>query len=627
MSVPEMGARTATLARQWWWSNPQRRPDLLATLLPGPHRPRVKLTRSSCLRGHAAEAVVREAEALLGNAWQVFHLPVDGAAAEADWFRDPLTGRRAPDDQYCFDVPHRDEDTVGNIKFVWELSRHQPATLLACAWWLTGDDRYAERVAAHLSSWWRENVFLKGVHWVSGIEVGLRLLSWTWIRALLHDWPGAATLFEANELFLGQLYAHSRYLAAFRSTGSSANNHLIAELAGLAAASESFALFRESAGWAASARTGLAEAAAAQTHQDGWNREQASAYHLFVAEMLLAAVLAGRLAGRPMPAVEAVVRRMGDALAASLDGNGQPPRFGDGDDARGILVDAPGTDAVAALLDAARALFGAEPWWPEGSGSVLGHIAAGVAQPTLPRSGARPSLFPDCGIAILRADSVWVRCDAGPHGYGTLAAHGHADALSLELRCGGVEVLADPGTYCYHGEPEWRAYFRGTIGHNTLGLAGRDQARSGGPFLWLSHPRTTLEAWEPDRVWQASHDGYAPTIHRRRVTLSAPVLTVQDWLTGPQPTARRTAVRLAYHLGPRVSARLQGSVAKLNWPGGCARAALPDALQWRLHRGEQDPALGWYSGRFGCREPATVLLGQGVLSLDTALITSFALSV
>ena len=42
---------------------------------------------------------------------------------------------------------------------------------------------------------------------------------------------------------------------------------------------------------------------------------------------------------------------------------------------------------------------------------------------------------------------------AGPHGFLSIAAHAHADALSVEVRHGGVEILVDPGTYCYHGEP------------------------------------------------------------------------------------------------------------------------------------------------------------------------------
>ncbi len=85
------------------------------------------------------------------------------------------------------------------------------------------------------------------------------------------------------------------------------------------------------------------------------------------------------------------------------------------------------------------------------------------------------------------APEIWCRCDGGPHGYLSIAAHAHADALSVEVRYGGVDILADPGTYCYHGEPEWRSYFRSTIAHNTVELDGQNQSGDGGPFLWLRH--------------------------------------------------------------------------------------------------------------------------------------------
>ena len=124
------------------------------------------------------------------------------------------------------------EEQVGNIKQVWELSRLQHLTVLATAWFLTHDERYARRVADHLRSWWRENPFLSGVHWTSGIELGIRLISLVWIRRLLDDWPGVADLFERDALALRQIRWHQQYLAAFPSRGSSANNHVIAEAAG-----------------------------------------------------------------------------------------------------------------------------------------------------------------------------------------------------------------------------------------------------------------------------------------------------------------------------------------------------------------------------------------------------------
>ena len=102
---------------------------------------------------------------------------------------------------------------------------------------------YAERVEAHLRDWWAGNPFLSGVHWTSGIELGIRLISWTWVRRLLDAWLRCAELFERNPGVPRQLDAHQRYLAALVSTGSSANNHVIAEAAGQFVAATAFPWF------------------------------------------------------------------------------------------------------------------------------------------------------------------------------------------------------------------------------------------------------------------------------------------------------------------------------------------------------------------------------------------------
>ncbi len=148
-------------------------------------------------------------------------------------------------------MPYRNEDAVGDIKQIWEPSRHQYLTVLAAAYAITGDERYAERVAEHLRSWWAANPPLRGVHWISGIELGIRLLSWVWIRRLLDGWPGAAGLFEGNPVALQQIWHHQRWLAAFPSRGSSANNHVIAEAAGQLAAACAFGWFPSSPRWRA----------------------------------------------------------------------------------------------------------------------------------------------------------------------------------------------------------------------------------------------------------------------------------------------------------------------------------------------------------------------------------------
>ncbi|MFF5015386.1 alginate lyase family protein [Streptomyces sp. NPDC001165] len=569
----------------------------------------------------AAKRLIAEADRLMAGHAEYFGVERDDLA-DPDWWYDPKTGRRAPWG-YAFDVPYRNEDAVGDIKQIWELSRHQYLTVLAAAYAITGDVRYAERVAGHLRSWWAGNAPLRGVHWISGIELGIRLLSWVWIRRLLDGWPGAAGLFEGNPVALNQIWHHQRWLAAFPSRGSSANNHVIAEAAGQFAAACAFGWFPSSARWRADALRSLERHLRSNTFASGLNRELATEYHGLVLELGLAAVAEADAADRPVPAsIRLVLLRMTDALAAVVDSRLRPPRQGDADDGHGLVVDGAGTDRWASLLATGEAVFGRLAWWPTVTGTdVRTPLLAALIKPGEPavkRPASRPAHFADAGMTILRAPAgtaeIWCRCDGGPHGFLSIAAHAHADALSVEVRHDGVDVLADPGTYCYHGQPEWRLYFRSTLGHNTLQLDGRDQSVSGGPFLWTRHAQTRVQVADVDH-WCAEHDGYQRSVHRRRVELTAASqeLRVVDEVRG-QHSPRR-AVHLAFHLGPAIAADLAGNRAVLTWTrDGEDRSAvldLPGQLSWQAHRGESDPPLGWYSAGFGRKEPATTLVGTG----------------
>ena len=223
------------------------------------------------------------------------------------------------------------------------------------------------------------------------------------------------------------------------------------------------------------------------TFPSGINRELASDYHGFVAELGFFAALEASAAGAPVSdATWTLLCAMADAMAALVDERVRPPRQGDSDEGRVVLLDAPEHNRWPALLSLGDALFGRLDWWPAAApdaGSALAgaHARARTQQVVDGRPAHRPSRFADAGITILRteaADSpeIWCRCDGGPHGFLSIAAHAHADALSVEVRYGGVDILADPGTYCYHGEPEWRSYFRSTIAHNTVEVGGQSQS-------------------------------------------------------------------------------------------------------------------------------------------------------
>ena len=640
MSPGEIAWRVREQALRRVWARRQVRPAQVAALPPLPPRDRrfaavLPADAATAVPGEAVAAIRAAADRIMAGEWEMLGVARTDMKAP-DWFRDPVTGRRSDPGAYAFGVNHRDEAAVGNIKQVWEVNRLQHLTLLATAWYLTRHDPYAERVDAQLRSWWAANPFLSGVNWTSGIELGVRLVNFAWIRRLLDQWPGAADLFEHNDLAVRQIHWHQRYLAAFESRGSSANNHLIAEAAGQLAASCAFPWFAESDQWRRQSAVLLEKSLQDNTYPSGINRELASDYHGFVFELGASAAAEAAAAGFPVSGgCWRLLAAMADGMAALVDVRLRPPRQGDSDEGRVVLLDVPRHNRWPALLALAAGLFGPQGWWPPvtpDAGSVLVPALAGGPRAVAGRPGTRPSRFADAGIAIIRTDpaaapEIWCRCDGGPHGFLSIAAHAHADALSVEVRCDGVDILADPGTYSYHGEPEWRSYFRSTVGHNTVEVSGRDQSQQSGPFMWGRQAQTReITVSDPERAWTAEHDGYAvlspPAVHRRSVRLdqAASAIEIADVIDGGEHD-----VRIAFHLGPLVAAALVAGGAVLTWDGpagpGAARLELPGELEWRVHRGETDPILGWYSAGLGERVPAVTLLGHGRCTLSIPLIT------
>jgi hypothetical protein len=585
------------------------------------------------------------ADRLMAGEWEALGVTRTDMDPIPDWFLDPSSGTRAPSTGIAFDINQRSRAVVGDAKQVWELSRQHHLTVLAAAYFVTRDEKYAERIQEQLESWWAANPFLRGIHWTSGIELGMRLIAWTWIHRLLAGWPGRRALFAGNELFLNQLYGHQQYLERLPSRGSSANNHLIAESAGSFIAGCAFPYFDQSADWRTSAAERLRRAISDQTYASGMNRELATEYHGFVLELALLAGLEGEQARHSLGGdYWRHVTAMGDALVATLDVAQQPPRQGDGDDAVALLVDGAIFDRWTSLVATCTAVLGPTPWWPDPAPTdvrtwLLAGRPARPEQQSHRRPAMRPLQEPEAGMTILLADEaardeIWIRAEAGPIGYLKTAAHGHADALAVEVRVGGIELLSDPGTFVYQGEPGWRDHFRSTKAHSTLELDGRSQAESAGAFLWVKHPTTTTlqvsGLYDGDIAsWRALHDGYTrveqKAIHERAVELHRAdrIISVVDLVT----CEGAVAARLTFQLGPDIDCRLAGSEAALSWYAGDgsprhAEFRLPPELVWRAERGSEQPIEGWYSPSFGTRLPATVLIGEVILRAGATSLRS-----
>jgi hypothetical protein len=574
------------------------------------------------------ERVVDEGMRLLEGTYTAlgFEFDVD----QVIWNLDPQSGVTAP---LTFGplIDLRDPQLVGNVRNTWELNRHQHLVQAAAAYALGRDERLARFVRRQLESWLHQNAFPMGVNWASPLELGLRLISWVWVSRCLAGSPEHETLFGLQGCLWPAIYRHQWLIAELHSRGSSANNHLIGEMSGLYVSAATWPVFDQSKTWAQLARHSLHQEIRRQYYGSGLNREQAFGYHVFATELLMLAALEGERTGSPFSVayLDGLRRAVSSGLALTSR-DGRQPNYGDSDDGVALSLDAerPGVSWLPMVASAWLGGLAPDRNTPAATRAAARLLLSGIRPPE-PHAPAiasppRTRAFHDAGLFVMASggegDEVICLADAGDLGYLSIAAHGHADALSFTLSVGDEQLVVDPGTFTYHFDPEARAYFRGTRAHNAVVIDGEDQSRSAGPFLWTRKARAKVHNWQrTDRgaVLAASHDGYerlaSPVTHRRTLVLDGGQLTIDDELEG----SCVHDVEWRLHLAPGCQARLGAQVCEIVGRRHRVSLQLDQTLQWRALMG--DAAGGWYSGFFNQRQQTTTLVGSARLALPVRL--------
>ena len=590
-----------------------------------------------------SDALTAAADTILAGRWNVFALRGVELGFPPRWNRDPKTGTEAPMGLGKA-IDYRRESVVGDIKYLWEPSRHLELVTLAQAYRASGEQRYADAARVLLQSWFDQCPYPQGVHWTSSLELAVRLLNWACAWQLLGG--AEASVFAGADgqrfqrLWLDNVYQHCHFIAGYFSRHSSANNHLFGEYMGLFVASLNWPCWPQSARWRELARRGLEAEALKQNSVDGVNKEQAVYYQHEVMDMMLLCHLAGRANSVAFSAAYLQrLEKLAEFIAALLDAGGHMPMTGDADDAQMVrLSHEPDWSPYRSLLASCAVLFGRADFkrksgaYDDKNRWLFGAAGEQAWNALAPEGPEQPVLaFPEGGHYLLgsdygTADEVRLVADCAPLGYLSIAAHGHADALAFTLSLGGEEFLIDPGTYAYHTQKSWRDYFRGTAAHNTVAVDGRDQSEIAGNFMWLKKANARLLAHVPRgtlQVFEGEHDGYGrladPVLHRRRVEFDTNkrVIVVKDILQC------RGEHQLALHWhfaeGCQVDAGDGGTVL--------ARGAR-HALELRcgfgeagLLRGSEQPIAGWISRTFDAKAPITTARWQGRVLGTTEIVT------
>lgn len=520
----------------------------------------------------------------------------------------------------------------GDIKPVWELNRLQHFFLLGRAYWWTGDEKYVDAFQMQLRSWLEANPPELGINWQSNLEIALRSISLIWAVQFFLDQMDDDTLFDVVRVLIHSARHIDKHLPY--SEYCMRNNHLIGDAAGLAVTAIWLQELKEAAAWKRKALDILFREVEAQVFDDGVSFEQSTSYHGFVFYLYLSALLLHRLNGGDISGrIMARLEKMIDFVRWVIKPDGSTPRIGDGDDASVLPLSNAGASDLRPILQIGSYLFDRTEFKVPGqpSESVLwlfGPEALAALSATKSANEhevrcLKTKSFTDGGFYIARdgwtSTSGLFLLRSGPFS----KHHSHADQLHIELSAFGKDLLVDPGTFVYNGNPRWRDYFRGEAAHNTIAVAGVHQAVPHRSFRWTDI--CTVEdadtAFGNSVFW--AQGGYTALNRQgKKITLRRGVLSAGPgyyFVIDDVLADGACSYETYYHFAMGGVAELVSETGECRFTrddgGGLVIKPLEQRISARIVTGNESPQIqGWLSPRYGEVHSTPVLIYKGVQS-------------
>lgn len=429
----------------------------------------------TCL--NQAKAVEAGTISVLGHSW---------SSADMMWHVDPVSGFEWPS-VAARKIDYRHSNSP-DPKWTWEVNRLLFLIPVAFAMESAELDRTCgeKLISETLLDWIANCKPGRGPQWAASIEVAIRSISMTLA------WQAINTPNDQLTIAVGRsVRDHAEWIKRFPSVYSSANNHRVAEIS---------ALFILDASWAGilspvereHLEQEILEVTRSLFSRDGIGLEQSPTYAGFSLEFLSLVLHTYEwLNASNRTAVEAIVKEASTVLLQFTNEDGSLIKYGDDDEGKVVTVGVPETEYARTL-----AALAGETRFDRASGLLT---------------------YAEGGISLLRyidsgAETTWL-FDHGPLGFGEIAAHGHADVLSVSMRSDNVNWIVDAGTYRYHGDKKWRTYFRSSRAHNAPQLDEIDSSVMTGDFNWDPKKRAQgklISSSSRDSFFRlrASHDGY-----------------------------------------------------------------------------------------------------------------------
>lgn len=525
-----------------------------------------------------------------------------------------------------------------------ELNKHQHLGDLGRAYFLTGDERYAQEFVVEIEDWIERNPVNWGIGWLDAMTVAQRVISW--LSALACFAQSDYMKGEDFVMVLKNLLLHCAYLIeSLQDRSARASRHIAAACA-LYLFSVTFPEFESTKRWKSRAQKVLESEASSQFCLDGVYRERSLGMQVLLTEFLLLTLIWDRYGTETSsPAVLSAAERSLEFLMFTLSPGGKPQVFGDTPITRAwrFSTHTPHEDfknlmALGAyLFNRGDFKFAAEPLsedllWFFGTESEKAFRNLSAAAPS-----AVSKAFIEGGFFNFR-DS-WNKDATSCLFYGNPKRRfappekgidilvPHKDLMSFSLTIRGEPFIIETGS-C-KGKKKFQSYFPKTAAHNTILVDGKEQASIRSVKGNKKYMHMLKNKWffsdEFDYLLSGNagfEDLRSVVVHRRELLYLKEKrwFLIKDTLDG---TDEFNIINV-FHFAPELDIILRGDY-------GCLirgrrefmrlNPYFPGDFSCSPSRGKQEPVSGWYAKDINRVEPCQRLEYFARLKLPAEIYT------
>lgn len=399
-----------------------------------------------------------------------------------NWHKDFKSGFEWSQDLDCFQIKIGNEKGV-DIKIPWELSRLHHFVHLALWIYLEKPDKvdfilreYENQLDDYIDS----NQYLKGVNWVSPMEVSIRSINIIISLSLINE-KGILISEPLMKKVQKYLYFSGHYIYLYREWSSGLrNNHYFANLLGLLFISKCFPENHDMNQIFDFSKKEFFKEINWQFNNEGSNFEGSIPYHFFMVEMIYYGfeILQFDIKSN----LDKVINKLNNIIifSNSIFGNNNfYPQIGDNDS--GKILNMNELDNTSDIYSYPKKIL-------TYINDLLSLYYDDYNINKQSDKNINMNIFKEIGLVVYKNKKIQLWISLGRKSQKGKGGHNHYDSSSFVLQINDKEYFVDPGTYLYTSEPEIRNIFRSAQYHNNYFAQDMEHIEQTKPedLFWLN---------------------------------------------------------------------------------------------------------------------------------------------